>query len=445
MSNASSDSLQPPASLTWPLDLLRRWTGLMAAVLIAATWPLWWGVSDFPAIPVAARFDQVPLWGDRVCCVALLIGTIVLIMGNQRASKWGWLCILASGILLALLDQHRWQPWFYQLLLYSSVFILGSPRTLARCLTWLTISIYFFSALGKLDAEFLHTVGQQFWQEMLQWVGQVHAVDEPWRERPMALIATLPAVEMLLAAGLAWPKTRRIAGVLAILFHLGLMCLLGPLGLDHSAGVLYWNLQFAGQALCLFVLLAPQNAPNPSVDAEETAGKRWKNRLAITITGLAIALPLGERRGLWDHWTSWALYAPHSSRTEVWIAFTTVDSLPASLQQVIAEERASRESLPEQQSERELDAPDEMPALWLRVPIERWSLAETRTPIYPQARFQLGVARALAAQIDSEFKVKCIVRSAAARWDGRRKSREYQGKSSIDSAAKNHWLGTTPR
>ncbi|MEZ6079556.1 MAG: hypothetical protein R3C56_28975 [Pirellulaceae bacterium] len=47
MSNASSDSLQPPASLTWPLDLLRRWTGLMAAVLIAATWPLWWGVSDF--------------------------------------------------------------------------------------------------------------------------------------------------------------------------------------------------------------------------------------------------------------------------------------------------------------------------------------------------------------------------------------------------------------
>ncbi len=79
----------------------------MAAVLIAATWPLWWGVSDFPAIPVAARFDQVPLWGDRVCCVALLIGTIVLIMGNQRASKWGWLCILASGILLALLDQHR--------------------------------------------------------------------------------------------------------------------------------------------------------------------------------------------------------------------------------------------------------------------------------------------------------------------------------------------------
>ncbi|MEZ6079555.1 MAG: hypothetical protein R3C56_28970 [Pirellulaceae bacterium] len=352
----------------------------------------------------------------------------------------------ASGILLALLDQHRWQPWFYQLLLYSSVFILGSPRTLARCLTWLTISIYFFSALGKLDAEFLHTVGQQFWQEMLQWVGQVHAVDEPWRERPMALIATLPAVEMLLAAGLAWPKTRRIAGVLAILFHLGLMCLLGPLGLDHSAGVLYWNLQFAGQALCLFVLLAPQNAPNPSVDAEETAGKRWKNRLAITITGLAIALPLGERRGLWDHWTSWALYAPHSSRTEVWIAFTTVDSLPASLQQVIAEERASRESLPEQQSERELDAPDEMPALMVAGTDRALVVGRDANSDLSSSSFSVGSGAGVGgAQIDSEFKVKCIVRSAAARWDGRRKSREYQGKSSIDSAAKNYWLGTTPR
>ncbi|MCA9160828.1 MAG: hypothetical protein KDA72_21000, partial [Planctomycetales bacterium] len=391
MSSASSYSLQPPASIAWPLDLLRRWTGLMAAVLIAVTWPLWWGGSEFPAIPMAARFDHVPLWVDRSCCVAILLGIIVLVLGKQRASKWGWLCVLASGILLGLLDQHRWQPWFYQLLLYSAIFSFGSPRTVAGCLTWLTISIYFFSALGKLDAEFLHTVGQQFWQEMLQWVGQMRAAGEPWRERPIALIASLPAVEMTLAAGLAWPTTRRIAGVLATVFHLGLIWLLGPLGLDHSAGVLYWNLQFAGQALCLFVLLAPQGATNPSQDAEKSAGKRWGNRLAISLTGLAIALPMGERRGLWDHWTSWALYAPHSSRAEVWIAYTAVDALPASLQRVITDEQVSREPPWEQRRELEQDAPDAMRSLWLRVPIERWSLAETRTPIYPQARFQLGV------------------------------------------------------
>lgn len=417
----------------------------MAVLLIAVTWPLWWGGSEFPAIPVAERLDQVPLLVDRAGCVALLFGLTVLVIGNQRASKWGWLSVLASGILLALLDQHRWQPWFYQLLLFSAIFSLGSPKTIARCLTWLTISIYFFSALGKLDAEFLHTVGQQFWQQMLQWVGQVRAAGEPWRELPIALIATLSAAEMLLAAGLAWPTTRRIAGSLAILFHLGLMLLLGPLGLDHSAGVVCWNLQFAGQALCLFVLLPARRATNRSEDAEKRAGKRWKDRLAITIASLAIALPWGERIGLWDHWTSWALYAPHSSRAEVWIAYTEVDALPASLQQVIDQERSARQPSLTPSSQDEQRAWDDMSALWLRVPIEHWSLAETRAPIYPQARFQLGVARSLAARIDSEFKVKCIVRSAAARWDGQRLSREYQGRSSIDSAARYYWLSTTPR
>ena len=424
----------------------------MAVLLIGVTWPLWWGGSEFPAIPVAAWLNRVPLLVDRACCVSLLLGLTMLIVGKPRASKWGWLWVLASGILLALLDQHRWQPWFYQLLLFAAIYSLGSPKTIARCLTWLTISIYCYSALGKFDAEFLHTVGQQFWQGMLQWVGHISPAGEPWQERPIALIALLPTTELLLAVGLAWPTTRRIAGVLAILFHLGLMLLLGPLGLNHSAGVVCWNLQFAGQALLLFVLMRTQ--PTKSnlrsgigfqavVVPELPTG--WRNGLAIAIAVLAIALPLGERNGLWDHWTSWALYAPHSSRTEVWIAYAAVDSLPASLQQVIAQERAAREPPSKKASGAEQDAVDERSALWLRVPTERWSLQETRAPIYPQARFQLGVARSLAARVDSEFKIKCIVRSEASRWDGRRQSREYQGTSDITSAARSFWFGTTPR
>ncbi len=427
----------------------------MAVLLIGVTWPLWWGGTEFPAIPVAAWLNQAPLLVDRTCCLALLLSLISLVIGNQRASNWGWTGVLASGIVLALLDQHRWQPWFYQLLLFAAIFRLGSRKTIVGCLTWLTISIYFYSALGKLDAEFLHTVGQQFWEEMLQWIGQAHPADEAWQERPILLIATLPAAEFLLAAGLAWPTTRRIAAALVMLFHLGLMLLLGPLGLNHSAGVVCWNLQFAGQAMWLFVLLDANRLDKPTDVVAEPTEVRWKNYLAIAISGLAVALPLGERNGLWDHWASWALYAPHSSRTEVWIANTSVDLLPASLQQAIAEERTSRqlprEQLPREQTPREQpsegagDGLAETSALWLRVPIERWSLAETRAPVYPQARFQLGVARSLSTRIVSEFKIKCIVRSVAARWDGRRRNREYRGPSAIASASRTFWFGTTPR
>lgn len=418
----------------------------MAVVLLGVTWPLWWGGSEFPAIPVAAWLSRAPLLLDRLGSLVLLFGLAVLIFGSRRASRWGWSCVLISGVLLAALDQHRWQPWFYQLLLFAAIYRLGSQPQLARWLTWLTISIYFYSALGKLDAEFLHTVGQQFWQGLTELLGHARPPHEPWREQPIALIAALPIAEFLLAAGLAWPTTRRVAGTLAIAFHVALMLLLGPLGLDHSAGVICWNLQFAGQALCLFVLYSKQVEIKSSSAAVEAAGQSWGNRLAGTIAILAMALPLGERLGLWDHWTSWALYAPHSSRTEVWLASTAVDLLPNSLQAIIAaqQQATAMQKLRDWNGIELLDT-DELTALWLRVPIERWSLEETGAPIYPQARFQLGVARALAAGIHSEFKIKAIVRSASARWDGRRHSREYQGPTGLTSAAQSFWLGTTPR
>ncbi len=349
----------------------------------------------------------------------------------MRHSQWGWTVVLVAGGVLGLLDQHRWQPWFYQLLLYAAVFRLSAPSRTARLLVWLTVSIYLYSALGKFDTQFLHTVGQQFWQALMHLFGVSQGTDRPSAERPIAVIALLPAAEMLLTVGLAWRTTRRAAGVLAMIFHVGLMLLLGPLGLNHSAGVVLWNLQFAGQALCLFVLAnGSQTRQLPTRESGPTR-TAWRDRFATAIVGLAILLPVGERWGHWDHWLSWALYAPHSSRTEVWIASTAVDSLPGSLQQAIAAEQTQRAG--------------QHPALWLRVPIERWSLEQTGTPVYPQARFQLGVARALAERVDSEFKIKVIVRSAAARWDGRRQNREFQGTSQLANAAQNFWIGTTPR
>lgn len=422
----------------------------MAIVLIAVTWRLWWGGSDFPAIPLGAWLSGVPWIADRVCCGALLLGLALVAFGTLRHSYWGWSVVLVSGVLLALLDQHRWQPWFYQLLLYAAIFRLSSASHIARLLIWLTVSIYFYSALGKFDTEFLHTVGQQFWEGLLQLFGRPRPAAEFRGERSIVLIALLPATELLLAAGLAWSATRRAAGVLAIVFHLGLMALLSPLGLDHSAAVVFWNLQFAGQALCLFVLAAGKQTAQRSTTAPAILQPGWRNQLSTAIVCLAIALPVGERWGRWDHWTSWALYAPHSSRTEVWIASTAVDRLPHSLQQVIAAEQTERQE--EQAKHRAQNGermdwvePERLTALWLRVPIERWSLAETATPIYPQSRFQLGVARALAQRIDSEFKIKVIVRGIAARWDGRRRNREFQGSSGLATAARQFWLGTTPR
>lgn len=433
-----------------PIIWLGRWTALLVLILMSSTWPLWLGKGEFPAIPLIGGLHATPLWVDRVCLVGLLGGLLSsLIVGNQRtiARRFAWGFILVCSLALVALDQHRLQPWFYQLIFFSAILCFCQSRYGGELLQWIVVSIYFFSALGKFDFEFLHTVGQQFWNESLRWVGGNTSPETP---TSIYLICLLPIAELVLALGLAFRPTRWVAGGLACIFHILLMLVLGPVGLHHSWGVFWWNLQFAGQACLLFVwpqiqaqlAIAQSSALGSSVDQRTGrthepvvdrpsvfANKRtlWAEGLATCIAVLVMVLPAVERLGYWDHWTSWALYAPHSSRVEVWIASSAVDKLPPSLQQLLT---------PEQEHE----------ALWVRLPIERWSLTLTGSPIYPQSRFQLGIAQALAQHTKLEFGLKAIVRGVAARWDGKRWTREFEGANNITRAAQTlYWLSTQPR
>ncbi|MCA9131795.1 MAG: hypothetical protein KDA45_01515 [Planctomycetales bacterium] len=403
---------------------LRRWTALSAIALLVATWPLWTLTSEFPAIPFLQQLCDVPPIVDRCLLGVLLLGLGLLTLAPERWARLSGLAVLLVGLALLALDQHRFQPWFYQLMLFMAVMLVGDRRFVWQWLQALVISIYFFSALGKLDYEFLHTVGQQFLAATVDLLG---LGQPPPAAAPSVAVAVLPLAELILACGLAVPSTRRWFGVVACLFHGLLIAILGPWGLDHSAGVLLWNAQFAVQAILLFVLPLRQPAPVPA-HGRRTLG--LGKMAAATVVGLAMLLPWVERFGYWDHWPSWALYAPHSSRAEVWIAQTAIDRLPASLQNAMAEDAG--------------EAEDEF-ALWVRLPIERWSLLATRTPIYPQSRFQLGVALALAQRVQSEFHLKVRLLSAANRLNGSRQVREFVGIKSLAEPQRWFWCNTRPR
>ncbi len=160
---------------------------------------------------------------------------------------------------------------------------------------------------------------------------------------------------------------------------------------EPSVWVLVWNLQVAGQVFILFLL--PASKPQTeSVESEQAVAPeseehpkepRQQSRIsALQAVGwsalaIAIVMPATERFGFWDHWPSWALYAPHSSRVFLEIAAPDVSKLPDSLQSLIEPE--SEETI----------------TIWKPVPLDAWSLATLQTPIYPQARFQIGVAEAI--------------------------------------------------
>ena len=413
--------------------LMRKWMGVSSLALIAATYRLWTPQTVFPQVPAIEFLCSIPKWFDWCFLVVLVVGVGLLTF--SRSERWIYFgCYMGMGSLIATicLDQHRLQPWAYQLGLFLFVWLTCPNRLQHLLIRWLMISIYFFSALGKLDHEFLHSVGQNMLGAIANILGQdANAIPNATR---LVLIAMFPLIELSIALGLAWPKSRYLAGWLAIGLHLSLLVILGPLGLKHRPSVLVWNVQFAVLAFLLFIRSVSR--PTATLAVEPTTKMElphrfptWLQWFCASLIGVVIIMPATERFGVWDHWPSWALYAPHSSRVRVEVSGPGLSRLPAELVQW------TNVTLPV----------DEEIQGWIDVPIDRWSLQSLDTPIYPQARFQLGVARQIAGMIDSEAHIRVIVLGCANRFTGRRSSEVLQDEEQFAKAASKYWLNTRPR
>lgn len=442
---------------------LRRWTGCCGLLLLGGTYRLWIDGQDFPQVPFLEAWGACPTGVEWIAMAALCMSLAAMALDRGPGALFNGIAFISAALLIGL-DQQRLQPWMLQLLIFFLLFSLSERSRALGLLRFVVISIYAYSALGKLDFQFLHTVGL----DLLQGVGGFAGIDTSrWSMTTRVQSAALfPIVELLIAVGLAVPRLRRIAGALACALHIGLVLLFSPLGLGHSAGVILWNVQFAFQAILLFVVVEKpfaakelrknnlgvskvaitlrrddSQATQPSyfsadpkplevVEDSQDASRRTPAfaRLATLIVGLTILLPLTERFGLWDHWPSWALYAPHSSRVEVQVASTALDRLPTQLRQLV--DKASEKGVEQ---------------LWYGVPLDRWCLQATTTPIYPQSRFQLGIARSLAEQMHSEFEIRIAVLGVANRFTGKRSVRYFEGETAITGAGELFWLNTAPR
>lgn len=405
-------------------------SAIAAVILVLTSSRLWFPHSPtapFPQVPLIAAVADWPIAVDWVSSIGLLVGWLLIAWASakSRPSSWrvdraGGLMVLGCGTLLVVLNQHRFQPWHYQLILFAAVSMLGSQVQQITILRWLVVSVYFYSALSKIDFEFLHTVGQQFLAQILEFV---HLENFGSYGARVILAWLFPLLELAIAIGLTQKAYRRLAGVAAVCLHLGLVLVLGPFGLNHSLGVVLWNVYFAVIAFLLFVW--PDSQPAAQHLPSEAQPPPAYSKVLFVCAAIVMTLPIFERTGYWDHWPSWALYAPHSSRVEVQVAKTATDILPQELQEL-------------------LQTPDES-TIWVRVPMSEWSLETLGVPIYPQSRFQLGVARKLAEELDSEFTIRAKLLGPAARIDGKRKVRSLEGRTEIARVQDSFLFNTLPR
>ncbi len=210
--------------------------------------------------------------------------------------------------------------------------------------------------------------------------------------------------------------------------HLTLIAILGPWGRDHSNGVLIWNVLLIVQAYLL--MLEPAWLESGQHDLHDAEGsgpgdcKPPPSRVAcLFVQGVilvALVAPLLERYGYWDHWTSWSLYSPHTSRVDIELHRSAIDSLDPELKAFV-----------------EADSDEDG---WQALDLGGWSLESRRVPIYPQARYQLAVAAEIASRYQLKDEIRAKLRGVSDRWTGRREEQQMLGRGEIQAGLNLFWL-----
>lgn len=417
--------IPPPARgewLRWVISAFGLW-------LLVATRPLWLNNGQFPQVPWFAWGCDVPRSIDfgLVIVVGIALIAIAGTAAQSRVNRWSLLLFAGSLSGLMLLDQHRCQPWAYQLVLVSLI-LAWSPHGLAiGLLRLMTISIYVHSAISKCDWSFCTGIGQSFlWKLQTLLTGrEVAGIPGAGSLWPLLF----PIGELLIAIGLIWPRSRRWALWGAIGMHLLLLLILGPWGLKHSTGVLIWNLLFILLNLILFGRLRTDSVNQTADPAVVSFRTLLARRAAVCLTAWAVVWPFGEPWGYCDLWPAWGLYAQHGERLAVFVADAALNQLPTLWQE---------SAVPTQKNG------NEMRVSVLR--LQQVSLQQTWAPVYPQNRFSLGVALSLARDAHLvRDQISGTWYTPANRWTGKHESTDLKNLEEIERAAAGCRWNAKPR
>ena len=408
------------------------WASFGLALFLAST-SLWTGLSSYPQVPLLEPLTGTAAWTDWVACAAIVLCMVasLRLAFSEHATQLRPVALLVFILGLSwlfLTNQHRLQPWAYLAWLVAIGLLIPDRNQSLKWLRALAISIYVYSAITKLDHQFLHTLGQQFLAVITNRLGiEISNIGASTR---IGLSAAFPIIELLVGAGLCWRRTRRIAVAISVVMHVSLLLVLSPLGLNHKPCVLIWNLYFVWQNVVLFWW-----EPRLQKDQDESLGiALWSRLLAIVpkfALFIAMLLPVFQPWGRFDHWPSWGLYAPSNSRVEVFIEESAIESLPVELKSYCT---------PLAFHDPEFDVPVQ------RLRTDWWSLNALNVPIYPQLRFQIGVAWSIQSQIESaggRGKLRLYLESASDRYDGTRRSTELD--TPIADAASDFFFNTMPK
>ena len=263
--------------------------GFLAAM--AYTPKLWITNSGFPKI---SRFDFIPIpqtpW-DYIFSISLVVLLLVFLFKPKKQIGIG---IVLLYFFLAMVDQNRLQPYFYESILIILVvsYLRKSKKNstiILHCLMLIFIATYFWSGVHKFNANF-----------NVQWM---HALTKHFSFVPKIIRTSftysVAATETLMGVFLLFNKTRKLAVIAIVMMHITIVSTLIWLG--YGFNVIPWNLQNILSVIVLFWTYK-------STTDLDILSKFYKVKKAI-ILFIAFVLPASNLFGFWDHLLSFSFFS----------------------------------------------------------------------------------------------------------------------------------------
>jgi hypothetical protein len=337
------------------IRLITRITAAACLCSMLLCYKLWLNERTFPLSPVLGFLSSLQHPFDIILFVlsCICLAGIVLLRKPQLLTR----VFLGLSLILALGDQNRWQPWFYQ---YVLMFVILSffdfrcddpkqQKAIVNTFRIMVASVYFWSGLQKLNPHFL--------QDTFPWLM------EPFTNRlgPGSLDHftffgySFPAIEILTGVLLLFRPTMKLAVLSAILMHCFILLILSPFGHNYNPVVWPWNL-----AMISFVLILFRNKCSLLLSDVRMALQYNSVRFVLILFSL---MPLFNFFNLWDSYLSHNLYSGNTSNGVIYLSDAVKNKLPAEIQ---------------------LYAKGEMDQN--QIVIKYWGMMELNVPAYPEKR-----------------------------------------------------------
>jgi hypothetical protein len=356
--------------------------GLLAGLLLSPK--LWLSSRFYPQTPVLPFLRPIPFPIDYAV-YALLLLLLVTIAVVPRPAKpiAAFLCLAA---VLALLDQSRWQPWFYQYLFMLLALGLSSrsPAAAMNTCRLIVVCTYFWSGLQKVNPGFADDVFPWMAEPLTRFL----PAGARWLIALLGLV--VPFVETGIGIALLTRKFRTAAMYLAIGMHVFILIGIGPFGHSANTVVWPWNL-----AMVAFLLILFRGSGDVSWRELVWGRGAVSQRVVLVLFGV---LPLLSFFNLWDHYLSSALYSGNRNNGVLYLSDDVLAELPDSIQEVATNE-----------------GPDVN-----KLEIADWSFRELNVPAYPEMRIYKNVARSLCGFAESASDVRLAVEAKGALFRGKR-------------------------